>query len=225
MARSVAVPPSPTRAAAATGSAATATATATATSSRREALLQAALELFNREGYRAVGIDALLQQAGVAKMTLYKHFRSKEELIAAVLERRGETLAAEIVARVEAVPVEAPDPARARLLAVFAWLEDWLRSPGFQGCLFAKAAGEYPDDDDLPRRAATAFKDRCRELLEQLCADLGGPDPLALARQLELLIEGAAAVGFLRRDPTAASSAARAAAVLIDAARPVPTTP
>ncbi|MFY8150288.1 MAG: TetR/AcrR family transcriptional regulator [Prochlorococcaceae cyanobacterium] len=190
-----------------------------AVSSRREALLDAALELFNREGYRAVGIDTLLQQAGVAKMTLYKHFRSKEELIAAVLERRGAAIAAEIVARVEAVPAEAPDPARARVLAVFAWLDDWLRSETFQGCLFAKAAGEYPQSNDLPRQAATVFKNTCRQLLESLCGELGCPDPLALARQLELLVEGAASVGFLRREPAAATAAAQAAAVLIDAAR------
>lgn len=185
-------------------------------------LLDTALELFNREGCRAVGIDTLLQRAGVAKMTLYKHFRSKEELIAAVLERRGAAIAAEILARVEAVSAEAPDPARARLLAVFAWLEDWLRSPGFEGCLFAKTAGEYPRSAELPHRAALAFKDACRQLLERLCADLGGPDPLALARQLELLIEGAAAVGFLRRDPAAAAAATQAAAVLIAAAQPAP---
>lgn len=191
-------------------------------STRREALLEAALELFNREGYRAVGIDTLLQQAGVAKMTLYKHFRSKEELIAAVLERRGAAIAAEIVARVDAVPAEAPDPARARLLAVFAWLDDWLRSAGFQGCLFAKAAGEYPQSAELPRRAALAFKDSCRDLLERLCAELGCADPRSLARQLELLIEGAATVGFLRRDPAAATAATEAAAVLIDAARSNP---
>ncbi len=188
-------------------------------SSRREALLDAALELFNREGYRAVGIDTLLQQAGVAKMTLYKHFRSKEELIAAVLERRGAAIAAEILARVEAVPADAPDPARARLLAVFTWLDDWLRSEAFQGCLFAKAAGEYPQSNDLPRQAATVFKNSCRQLLESLCAELGCSDPLALARQLELLVEGAASVGFLRREPAAATAAAQAAAVLIDAAR------
>ncbi|KMM16291.1 TetR/AcrR family transcriptional regulator [Synechococcus sp. GFB01] len=190
-----------------------------AASARREALLDTALELFSREGYRAVGIDTLLQQAGVAKMTLYKHFRSKEELIAAVLERRGAAIVAEIVARVEAVPADAPEQARARLLAVFAWLEDWLRSPGFQGCLFAKAAGEYPQSEEAPRQAATAFKDHCRELLEQLCTDLGCADPVGLARQLELLIEGAATVAFLRRDPAPGAAATRAAAVLIDAAR------
>lgn len=166
-----------------------------------------------------MGIDTLLQKAGVAKMTLYKHFRSKEELISAVLERRGAAIAAEILARVEGVSPEAPDPARERLLAVFDWLEDWLRSPTFHGCLFVKAAGEYPHSDELPRRAAESFKSTCRDLLESLCAELGAPRPVDLARQLELLIEGAAAVAYLHREPSAASAAKQAAALLIDAAR------
>jgi AcrR family transcriptional regulator len=182
-------------------------------------LIDTALELFDCEGYRAVGIDTLLQKAGVAKMTLYKHFRSKEELISAALERRAAAIAAEILARVDAVPAGTPDPARARLLAVFDWLEDWLRAPTFHGCLFVKAAAEYPHEGDLPRQVAETFKSTCRGLLELLCSELACPRPLALARQLELLIEGASSVAFLRREPTAGTSAREAAGILIDAAR------
>ena len=191
-----------------------------APSGKREALIDAALDLFNREGYRAVVIDTLLQEAGVAKMTLYKHFGSKEELIRAVLERRAETIAAEITARLEAVPADVPNRPRERLLAVFAWLEDWLRSPAFHGCIFVKAAGEYPHPDDLPRRAAEAFKATCRVLLEHLCGDLACPRPALLARQLELLIEGAASVAYLRHEPEAGAWARQAAMVLIEAACP-----
>ena len=64
-----------------------------------------------------------------------------------------------------------------RILAVFDWLADWVHAPAFHGCLFIKAASEYPEPDDRPRQAAVAFKAACRQLLESLCQELGGRDP------------------------------------------------
>ena len=186
-------------------------------SAKREALLTTAAELFSRQGYRAVGIDTLLAEAGVAKMTLYKQFGSKEELIAAVLER----LAGEISSGLSARLAAAPGGSRQRILAVFDWLADWVRSPDFHGCLFIKAAGEYPEAGDRPRQVAEAFKAGCRELLEGLCGELGINEPARLARQLHLLMEGALVLAFLERDPRAASDARDAAEILI-AAAPAP---
>jgi AcrR family transcriptional regulator len=183
------------------------------TSAKREALLSTAEELFSRQGYRAVGIDALLSEAGVAKMTLYKQFGSKEELIAAVLERLAGTIGTALSARLAA----APNGARGRILAVFDWLGDWVRSPAFHGCLFIKAASEYPEASERPRRAAEAFKAGCRHLLERECQELGCGDPERLARQLHLLLEGALVLAFLERDPSAATHARDAAETLLDA--------
>jgi AcrR family transcriptional regulator len=183
----------------------------TRTSAKRDALLDTAEGLFARHGYRAVGIDTVLAEAGVAKMTLYKHFRSKEELIAAVLERRSNAIAAGLAKRIAAAP-EAPGT---RLLAVFDWLEQAVRSPQFHGCLFIKAASEYPEAEDLPRQAAEAFKGGCRDLLEGLCRDLAVADPEGLARQLQLLFEGALVVAFLQRTPLAGADARRAAEALL----------
>ncbi len=183
----------------------------TRTSAKRDALLDTAEGLFARHGYRAVGIDAVLAAAGVAKMTLYKHFRSKEELIAAVLERRGNAIAAGLAEGIAA----APEDPRARLLAVFDWLEEAVRSPEFHGCLFIKASSEYPAAEDLPRQAAEDFKQGCRHLLEGLCRDLAVDDPEGLARQLQLLFEGALVVAFLQRTPLAAADARRAAEALL----------
>jgi AcrR family transcriptional regulator len=188
--------------------------TTTRSSAKRDALLDTAEGLFARHGYRAVGIDAVLAAAGVAKMTLYKHFRSKEELIAAVLERRGNAIAAGLAKRITAAP---EDPGT-RLLAVFDWLEQAVRSPEFHGCLFIKAASEYPAAEDLPRQAAEAFKEGCRDLLEGLCRDLAVADPEGLARQLQLLFEGALVVAFLQRTPLAAADARRAAEALLASA-------
>ncbi|MCP9930111.1 TetR/AcrR family transcriptional regulator [Cyanobium sp. AMD-g] len=186
----------------------------TRSSAKRDALLDTAEGLFARHGYRAVGIDTVLAEAGVAKMTLYKHFRSKEELIAAVLERRSNAIAAVLAKRIAA----APEEPGARLLAVFDWLEQAVRSPQFHGCLFIKAASEYPAAEDLPRQAAEAFKEGCRDLLEGLCRDLAVADPEGLARQLQLLFEGALVVAFLQRTPLAAADARRAAEALLASA-------
>ena len=113
---------------------------------------------------------------------------------------------------------DGPGGSRQRILAVFDWLADWVRSPGFHGCLFIKAAGEYPEAGDRPRQVAEAFKAGCRELLEGLCGELGINDPARLARQLHLLMEGALVLAFLERDPTSATDARDAAEILIAAA-------
>jgi AcrR family transcriptional regulator len=183
----------------------------TRSSAKRDALLDTAEGLFARHGYRAVGIDTVLATAGVAKMTLYKHFRSKEELIAAVLEHRADAIAAALAERIAA----APDDPRARLLAVFEWLAQAVRAADFHGCLFIKAASEYPAAEDLPRQAAEAFKEGCRDLLEGLCRDLAVADPEGLARQLQLLFEGALVLTFLQRSALAGDDARRAAEALL----------
>lgn len=183
-------------------------------SAKREHLIDTAQALFARDGYRAVGIDTVIAEAGVAKMTLYNHFKSKEELIAAVLERRGAEIAAEIAAKVES----ASGGATGRVLAVFDWMEDWFKSPGFHGCLFIKAASEYPAGDELPRLAAVAFKTACQELLTRLCAELETSHSAALARQLALLIEGATVLAFIHRKASPAKDARAAARALIAAA-------
>ncbi len=188
--------------------------TATSPSAKREALVDTAAALFARQGYRAVGIDTVLAEAGVAKMTLYKHFRSKEELIAAVLEQRSQAIRTSLAGHIAAT---AGGP-RQRLLAVFDWLERAVRSPEFHGCLFIKAASEYPAGEDLPRQAAEAFKADCHQVLAGLCREAGAADPDGLARQLQLLLEGALVMAFLQRHPQAAGDARRAAEILLAAA-------
>jgi AcrR family transcriptional regulator len=192
-------------------------------SAKRDALLHAARELFSRQGYRAVGIDTVLERAGVAKMTLYKHFASKEELIAAVLEQVAGEIGASLARRTAAVPADRGQ----RVLAVFDWLGEAVRGSDFHGCLFIKAASEYPDPEDLPRQAAVRFKENCRALLADLCHQAGVAEPERLAGELQLLMEGALVLAFLQRDPQAASDARRAAALLmagegIPAAPPCP---
>src|SRR5262249_12206258 len=103
-------------------------------------LIDTALDLFDRHGFHAVGIDQVVATAGLAKLTLYPHFQSKEELIVAVLERRDVVLREKFAA---AVAAASAGPGRPELLAMFDAIEAWTRDPMFRGSLFDKAAGEY----------------------------------------------------------------------------------
>ena len=182
--------------------------------SRRDHLVQTAAELFGREGFHATGIDRVLAAAGVAKMTLYNHFRSKDELILAALRRRDETFRNWFL---RAVEQRAATP-RDRLLAVFEVLGEWFAAPDFRGCLFISAAGEFKRPEDPIHAACAEHKRLLRGYLQALAAQAGARDPEALARQLDLLIEGATVSAQISGKATPARHARDAAATLLEAA-------
>ncbi len=182
--------------------------------SRRGHLIDTALALFNREGYHATGIDRILGEAGVAKMTLYKHFKSKNDLIVAALARRDEIWMHQFQQTVER---RASAPA-ARLLAIFDALEEWFGSPDFHGCMFIKAAAEYADPQDPIHAAAAQHHRNILAYLRALCDATGVKRPARLAREIMLLIEGAIAVTLVNGPSGAAKEAARVAKVLISQA-------
>ncbi|MCU0792347.1 MAG: TetR/AcrR family transcriptional regulator [Opitutaceae bacterium] len=184
-------------------------------SAKRDHLVDTALELFTEGGYHAVGIDAVLARAGVAKMTLYNHFPSKEDLIVAALARKAEQSAQGLEKALAAAGAEP----RAKLLAIFDWLEVWFRSKEFRGCIYIKAASEYPRKKDKPHQAALAFKETRLELLRGLCRQAGVKDAETLAWQLSLLAEGAIVVAFMHARPEAARDAKAAAATLLAKAK------
>ncbi len=182
--------------------------------SRRDHLLDTALELFSERGYRATGIDAILARAGVAKMTLYNHFKSKDEMILAALRRCDESTRAyfaEAVAAGGAAPTD-------RLLAVFDGLERWFADPAFNGCLFIKAAADYPEARDPIHALAAEHKRLLRSLLEGLAREAGTAEPATLAEQLQLLIDGAIVQAQICGGTEAAVQAKRAARALIGSA-------
>lgn len=156
-------------------------------SPKRDHLLETAWRLFYRDGYHAVGIDTILAEAGVAKMTLYNHFASKDELIIAVLDRRHLDFIGTLETTVEAAG-RAP---MKRLMAVFTWLEKWLESATFNGCAFIRAVAEYPRADEKPHQVAAAHKQSVIDLLSQLCREAELNEPASVGRQLALLVEGA----------------------------------
>lgn len=190
---------------------ATSSATQRSSTPKREHLLETAFQLFYRDGFHAVGIDRILAEAGLAKMTLYHHFKSKEALIVAALERRGGQIRA---ARAAAQAAAGPAPA-ARLRALFEAYGQWFGSPDFNGCGFIRAIAEYPEADSPVHQAAMAEKRELISTLERLLTELGRPAPAILAPQLYLLIEGAIVSAHTFGDPTAARHARDAALVLV----------
>lgn len=179
--------------------------------SARERLLATAASLFYDRGITATGVDTVVAESGVSKPTLYAHFGTKERLVAAVLADRHARRCAELPAWVDG---HARTP-RARLLAVFDWLEEFYAEGGARGCAFVNAAVETPDRDSPARQAAREQKTWQRDYLESLAeaAHLRGPH--ALAVQLQLLIEGVHARVAVDGDPGLAREAveqARAAA-------------
>jgi AcrR family transcriptional regulator len=184
-------------------------------SAKRERLLDTAWGLFCKNGYRAVGIDTVLAEAGVAKMTLYNHFDSKEDLIAAAMAKKG----AEHLAALETVIEAAGRAPLKRLLAVFDWLEAWFAMKEFTGCAFLKAVGEYTGADDKPRRAAAAFKQALQDRVERLCVEAELRHPPAVARQLMVIIDGATIHADMHGNPALAHDARAVAKALIQAAK------
>ncbi len=183
--------------------------------SKRDQLIETALRVFQRDGFRAAGIDRILAEAGVAKMTLYNHFRSKSDLILAVLRRRDEEFRHWMVRSIEA---RADDPAD-RLLALFDVLADWHSSPDFRGCIFLHVAAEFHDLDSPARAAAIEHKRLVRAYLAELASGAGAPDPGALAHQIALLADGATAQAAFCLSDAPAREAQHAARLLLDEAR------
>jgi AcrR family transcriptional regulator len=181
--------------------------------SARERLLAAADELFYEEGVHTVGIDRVIERAGVAKATLYSSFGSKEGLIVAYLERRHEATRDRMT---EALATRYHSP-RERMLGVFDVLAERIALPGFRGCAFVNASAESPSGG-VVEQASNTSRGWIRELFLGLARDAGADDPELLSRQLMLLYDGSSVAGRMDRDLGAAASARAVAALLVDAA-------
>jgi len=181
--------------------------------SPRERLLEAAGELFYNEGVQSVGIDRVIERAGVAKASLYSTFGSKEELVRAYLDERHARMVRRLRAAVDAVDPVDPE---ARILAVFDEQAEIFRAPDYHGCAFTAAAAEAPRDGRIDE-AARAYRREIRELFTELAVAAGAPDPPLLASQLQLVYDGGASAANLDRDPSIAGPVRAAAASLIAA--------
>jgi AcrR family transcriptional regulator len=168
----------------------------------KERILETADRLFYLRGIRAVGVDTIAAEIGISKRTLYNHFPSKDELIAAYLERRFTRAPAS-----DKPPVE-------QILGTFDRLERGFAAKGFRGCPFVNAVAELGPDQPV-RKIAIAFKESRRIWFRDLLQQLGVADPEGLATQLTLLVDGAIAQDLVRGDPSMARAAKDAARVLL----------
>lgn len=179
----------------------------------RHQLLDTALDLFDRQGFHAVGIDKILAAAGLAKMTLYHHFESKEALIVAALEKRDAAFRANFAAA-----LAGKAPGAESIAAIFDILDAWVRDPGFRGSFFDKAAAEYGDKDHPVKRAVLAHKTWLFGEVRKAVAATGAGDAVKLAAEMFLLIEGAVGAAAVTGDRTAVRRAKAAAETLMGAA-------
>jgi AcrR family transcriptional regulator len=181
--------------------------------SARERLLAAANELFYAEGVQTVGIDRIIERAGVAKASLYNLFGSKEELVAAYLASRHDRTTDRLTQAIESV-----DDPRQKILAVFDNQAQQYQSPDFNGCAFIAASTEAPSHG-LVEHAADQFRAWIRAMFTDLAQQAGASDPDSLGRQLHLIYDGAGLAGRMdHHDPEIAPAVHEAVLALLDAA-------
>lgn len=171
----------------------------------RERIVATACELFNRMGIRAVGVDAIMTEAGVARNTFYRYFPSKDDLVVAFLERTDAEWRSWFTAAVHA----SGGTAHERLLGVFAVLPAWFASPTFRGSPSLNAAAEVGDSHQQVVDLARAHNEQVHVFLAGLAAQDGWPDADGLARQLQLLLNGAVVAAQLEADVESRRSAAQ----------------
>jgi AcrR family transcriptional regulator len=186
--------------------------TAVTKRSPRERLLDAASELFYAEGVQSVGIDRVIEHAGVARASLYSTFGSKEELVCAYLNARHE----QTLARLRSAVAATEDPVE-RILAVFDAQAELFRTPDFHGCAFTAAAAEARPGGRIDG-AAESYRHDIHALFTELATAAGTRDPSLLASQLQLIYDGGGLAAKMDQNPGIATPARAAASALVTAA-------
>lgn len=182
----------------------------------RDRILDTANELFYQEGVRAVGVDLVVEKSGVAKTSLYRHFATKDDLVAAVLERDD----AFFWERWDSIVSGKADNPAAELDAQLRWIVQYVAGPKYRGCPFINVATEFPASDHPARVVALRNKTELRRRLSLLAKRMNVRKHEALAEQLLLLIDGAYVDGQLFGKAGAARALLPAARALIAAAEP-----
>jgi AcrR family transcriptional regulator len=186
-----------------------------APTSAHDRILDTAFRLFYARGIRAVGVDLIIAESGVAKATFYKHFPSKDELVLAYLDKVDGIWTGQLRAAAEAA---GPEPAD-QLVGLFDALSTACRREGYRGCAFINAAAEAMPGTAVHERTV-AHKQAVLAWVRDLAAQAGAADPEGLARSLALLLDGGLADGALAADPAAVAAAKSTARQLVTAAAP-----
>jgi AcrR family transcriptional regulator len=179
----------------------------------RERILDTAFRLFYARGIRAVGVDLIIAESGVAKATFYKHFPAKDDLVVAYLDKVDAIWSGQLRDAAEAA---GPEPA-AQLVGLFDALGTACRREGYRGCAFINAAAESQPGTSVHDRTV-AHKQAVLAWVRELATAAGAPHPDALARGLTLLLDGGLAEGALSADPGSPAAAKESAIALVTAA-------
>lgn len=177
----------------------------------RQRIIETADRLFYQEGIRAVGIDRIVSEADVAKMSLYKHFRSKDDLIFEVLHYREQAFVESITAAMEKHKKQQTN----RLQAFFAALGDIVKGKGFRGCPFQNAAVELADPDHAAVKFVREQKRRFASVLREIILESYGKRADPLVPMIFLLVEGAVMTAAIEGNPTCVAVARDAAMRLL----------
>jgi AcrR family transcriptional regulator len=180
-------------------------------SKARERIVETAERLFYAEGVRSVGIDRIIAEAEVAKMTLYNHFSSKDDLILAVLQYREGQVNEMFARSMERHTRKGMD----RLEAFFAALKDWFKSSGFRGCSFINASVELADASHPASQFAAEHKEGFHEMLKEIIQQTRGAKAASMAPAIALMVEGAIVTAVMEQSSDSADVAKEAALALV----------
>lgn len=184
-------------------------------SDARQRIVEAAERLFYAEGMRAVGVDRIIAEAEVAKMSLYNHFASKDDVILAVLQYREEKFDGMFAKWMDRHLSKGMD----RLGAFFAALKDWFESPGFRGCMFINARAELADPKHPASKFSASHKVRFHRLLGEIVEESSGVKSKAASQAIALLVEGAIVTAVMAQSSASAAVARDAAMALVAKAK------
>lgn len=184
---------------------------ATRKSDARQRIVETAERLFYAAGIRAVGIDRIIAESGVAKMTLYNHFASKDDLILAVLKYREQKFGDMFDRWMERHVKKGAD----RIEAFFAALKDWFKSSGFRGCAFINASVELADAQHAASQFSAEHKERFHDMIADIIEETAGSKATSVAPAVALLVEGAIVTAVMEQSSTPADTAKDAALALV----------
>ncbi len=181
--------------------------------SARERILEAASNLFYQEGVQNVGIDRIIAESGVAKMSLYNNFKSKDDLIAAYLDQRGTEWEAFLEAKIKNAEAEPKN----KLLMVFDVLAKWASKPEFRGCAFINSSVELANPQHPGFQIAVHHKKVTLDCLKSLANEANLANSEVIAEQLMILVEGSIVMAMMQGKPDPMKQAKQAAKTLIEA--------
>ena len=181
-----------------------------------ERILATATDLFYREGVRGVGIQRVIDEAGIAKASLYAHYHSKDDLVAACMTRRGDAARGAIARRLAAPGLDA----RGQLLALFDFQVESVEGPDFRGCPFLNASSEIADPQHPAKAVIATQRAWLHDLIARLVKETGVASPQQVAGTLVVLFDGGSSSSLIDGTSSAARHARWAAEQLLDAHRP-----